>query len=285
MHPYGVIYLALNKIDGKFYIGKTVDFSTRIGGHLFDSKREGGFYFHRAIRKHGWNNFEWYVLDKCWSGNYTLCRMERFYIRKWKARDLGYNMTDGGEGAAGRIVSADTRKLISIANSGSNNGMFGVKYTPERSAAQSKATKGKKKSLQMRQRLSATKKGIPPSLAAIEAAKKKNTGIKRTQEFKDNVSKFQTGRKRSPEFCALISKIRTGTKRSEEAKRNMSLGSKTKIPVVAVNIKTKENLTFNSIKEASIFLNADGGDIGKCIKGKKPQVKGYTFTRLPKETP
>ena len=55
------IYKATNKINGKSYIGFDSAWPKRMNRHLENSnyQREGKFY--DAIRKHGWNNFEWEI--------------------------------------------------------------------------------------------------------------------------------------------------------------------------------------------------------------------------------
>ena len=61
----GIIYKAENKIDGKVYIGKTTqEFKTRQISHKNDAlTNRYKMYFHNAIREHGFNNFEWSVID------------------------------------------------------------------------------------------------------------------------------------------------------------------------------------------------------------------------------
>jgi group I intron endonuclease len=60
----GLIYRATNEINGKTYIGKTkLTLDRRKSRHKSDSKRNKNIsLFHRAINKHGWNNFTWDVL-------------------------------------------------------------------------------------------------------------------------------------------------------------------------------------------------------------------------------
>lgn len=62
--------------------------------------------------------------------------LERFYIRWYGRKDNGTgilrNLTDGGEGGNGLISSPETRKKKSIANSGKNNNMYGVRLCGEK---------------------------------------------------------------------------------------------------------------------------------------------------------
>jgi len=77
--------------------------------------------------------------------------LERRYIRWWgrKDNDTGIlrNLTDGGEGGSGRIVSDGTRQKLSEARQGDKNprGMFGKKMGKESSEKKSASLVGKNK--------------------------------------------------------------------------------------------------------------------------------------------
>ena len=56
-----IIYKAINQVNGKIYIGQTVgSLKKRIKDHIYDSKRHD-YYFARALRKYGEENFFWLV--------------------------------------------------------------------------------------------------------------------------------------------------------------------------------------------------------------------------------
>lgn len=115
----GIIYKAENKVNGKVYIGKTIQkLYVRKKRHKFDSFNiiPSG-YFHRAIRKHGWDNFEWSILCETDSES-KLKTLEKFYIAAYRKMGVCYNMTDGGEGLSGWYHSEETRKKISLKNKG-----------------------------------------------------------------------------------------------------------------------------------------------------------------------
>jgi group I intron endonuclease len=66
----------------------------------------GDTKFCRAIRKYGGDNFKYEVLftidtDDIKHLKEKLDFMERYYIRKFHSYENGYNMTLGGDGAAG----------------------------------------------------------------------------------------------------------------------------------------------------------------------------------------
>lgn len=61
------IYKATNKINGKIYIGQTVDFERRYKEHI--SSKHGKHakcgFFHKAINEYGKENFDWEIIDTC----------------------------------------------------------------------------------------------------------------------------------------------------------------------------------------------------------------------------
>lgn len=97
----GIIYKSTNIINGKCYIGQTIqDFNERKGEHFrnavyYDSQT----YFHRAIRKYGIENFKWEIIFEC-DDSLVLNVMETFKImvnHSHVREGNGYNLTWGGE--------------------------------------------------------------------------------------------------------------------------------------------------------------------------------------------
>jgi len=110
------IYKATNKINGKSYIGFAKRWPYRKTEHLNESYRVNAVcyntHFHRAIRKHGWDNFDWEVLYQSSDGNHTLKVMEAHFISEYDTFENGYNQTKGGEGSLGRKHSEETKAKI-----------------------------------------------------------------------------------------------------------------------------------------------------------------------------
>lgn len=100
------IYKFTNKITGKTYIGQTNDIEKRKRGHKsesFNPKANGyNLPFHAAIRKYGWENFEFEILEEIPDefGREYLNEREIFFISYYKSLvdENGYNLTKGGEG-------------------------------------------------------------------------------------------------------------------------------------------------------------------------------------------
>ncbi len=80
-----IIYKVTNTINGKCYIGQTKHtLSTRQSQHLYESKSDTSFVIYKAIRKYGWHNFTWQVLDNTCQTREELNEMEFHYIKQYQ---------------------------------------------------------------------------------------------------------------------------------------------------------------------------------------------------------
>ena len=157
MKTYNYIYLIKNNINQKIYIGKH---ST---DNLDDGYMGSGILIKKAIQKYGIENFTKDYLAFCDSED-TLNYLEKFYIKKYKAKEVGYNLTDGGEGLQnpnneirqkisasrkgkprflGRTHSSNTKQKISESHKGDKNPNFGKPRSEETKRKISAAKKGK----------------------------------------------------------------------------------------------------------------------------------------------
>ena len=90
----GVIYMAT--VNGKSYIGQSVDFETRKKEHLVSVRKGSETHFHRAIRKHGMHEISWDILEDSIPED-KLNELEKYWIAFYDTYHNGYNMTLGGE--------------------------------------------------------------------------------------------------------------------------------------------------------------------------------------------
>lgn len=93
------IYSIRNKINGKIYIGQTKNLKNRWAAHAAYAKNpeQTGQYIHRAMAKHGIQNFEYEVLATCRTRE-DADEVEKFIISQYRSREigLGYNVKPGG---------------------------------------------------------------------------------------------------------------------------------------------------------------------------------------------
>lgn len=140
-----LIYKAENKTNGKMYIGQTVkSLKKRKRNHINTAKRKKNGYFHSAIRKYGPDNFDWEILHDNITDIEFLNRLEIFYIKKYNTFGKGYNLTEGGGGALGRVWSSKTLRKMSKAQKGEKSHRYGKKASDETRKRMSEASKGKK---------------------------------------------------------------------------------------------------------------------------------------------
>lgn len=124
--PYGIVYKATNLVDGKIYIGQTVQTLWRRRRAHENLSAKPSTYFHRALAKHGFSNFAWEIVDTCESKE-VLHTREQHWINQFACMaPAGYNSAEGGKGGAyteehkkrisealkGRDVSPETREKM-----------------------------------------------------------------------------------------------------------------------------------------------------------------------------
>lgn len=174
-----IIYLALNKVNNKVYVGQTINpLNLRKKSHLNPSDKNT-YHFANAVRKYGKDKFEWYIILEC-SDIDELNYWEIFFIKLFKAtnRKYGYNMMAGGDN---RIKPKEVCEKISIGRKGKpawNKGKHYKLYNDEQK----------------------------------EVFRAMSTGRKHTQEAKDRISESKIGKKRDPETIKKIVKNRRSYK-------------------------------------------------------------------------
>src|SRR6478609_4620355 len=95
-----VVYLILNLVDGKYYVGKTErKLLQRWKEHLWFNPRYA-LYLNRAMNKYERNNFTLEVLGSCTTRE-ELSNLEKLWIIALRSYDpeIGYNQTFGGDGS------------------------------------------------------------------------------------------------------------------------------------------------------------------------------------------
>jgi len=123
------IYVILNLVNEKFYIGRTRrSLLVRWKEHLHDAKKRG-FHFSKALNKYGSGNFYMRTIDQT-SDEARAYELETFYIKVFQSHDprYGYNSTLGGDGAG--VPNAATRAKMSVMRRGSKHPLWGT-HRPE----------------------------------------------------------------------------------------------------------------------------------------------------------
>lgn len=107
----------------------------------------------KAINKYGWDNIQKEILYEGLTEEHAKF-IEVFLIGSYKSNDkrYGYNLTEGGEGTSGRIVSEETRRIISEKNKGK-------KLTEEQKEHLRQINLGKRQSEETKRKRSESMKG------------------------------------------------------------------------------------------------------------------------------
>ena len=114
-----VIYCIINKLNGKLYVGKTVNFIKRMNSYRTNHHKAQPHLFN-ATTKYGWDNFLIEKLEENIELESVLNERERFWIRHLCSVEFGYNCTYGGEG---QIPSEEVREKIRLSKLGDRNPM------------------------------------------------------------------------------------------------------------------------------------------------------------------
>lgn len=227
----GIIYCAINKVNNKTYIGKTwVSLEKRKRIHISLANKNKGFYFQKALRKYGINNFIWSVLDHA-STEKELSDLEKLYIDMFGSsfKGRGYNLTLGGEGT---VPNEETRQKLSKLHKGKKLSEDQINFLKSRC--------GEKASWFGRNHTKETKNKISEKLK----------GKPKTESHKNNMYKIPIGTIPWNKGLAL----------SEKTKDLLRVRNKFNKSVI--NIDTGE--TFISISEASRISNIPRQSINAC---------------------
>lgn len=196
----GVIYKATNISNNKSYIGYAVNFEKRKKSHQWCAEKDKrSQYFYNAIKKYGWENFDWTIIkeDASLEDEIRLIEEHQTYYVHGK----GYNLTLGGEGKLGFITSDETRDRIS-------KSLRGKPVSEERLAilrANGQRMKEMGHSEETKQKISTAHKGVKKSeehklnISLNHAARKETGSFYHSEEYKEKMSKSLKGKVRTPE--------------------------------------------------------------------------------------
>ena len=143
-----IIYKITNTVNGKVYIGQTVQtLRKRRNGHLADSKRDrpgrAKSKIGRAINKYGIDSFSFEVLSAA-DTQAQLKYLEQHYITEYDSMNdsVGYNLLSGGH-QNGRHSEETKRKIRESGRKNAARYWLGKHHSAESNAKRSETLKGK----------------------------------------------------------------------------------------------------------------------------------------------
>jgi group I intron endonuclease len=244
---YYYIYITFNLINNKIYVGK------RGCDCLPEDDIEylgSGSILFKALRKYGKENFKKEILEVCEKS--VLNEKERYYISLFKAnkRDIGYNLTSGGEDTDGWTYFSEEqresiRQLCSL------------------------------KTKELWKDENYRKKVVESAMLAQQTATyKQNASVSQKKRWENDVIAKEAMSKRSfkrwanPEFRErMVNFLRSQTNEDKNITKK----------IYSVDIDTKEIILYNSIKEAVNKFKFRTNTIINCCRGKFGYYRGYIF--------
>ena len=149
-------YKITNTLDGKVYIGQSNKELERWRQHKYLARQESPLqYVHRAIKKHGVNNFTYEVIATCRTQE-DIDYVEELIISQYDSRNVerGYNVAPGGNHAWNAGLPAQEQP------------MYGRHHSDESKRKMSEAQLGVPKSPhseKTKQKMSVSRRGKPKS--------------------------------------------------------------------------------------------------------------------------
>lgn len=130
------VYLLTNTVNGKQYVGMTVNFQQRMRDHVKHSlRRKINYVISRAIRKYGPEAFKFEILHEFDEFDHdAVAKLEAKEIKARKTVETGYNFLEGsrGQNAYGKKwqekckeIWADPELRKKVASPGKKNPMYG----------------------------------------------------------------------------------------------------------------------------------------------------------------
>lgn len=207
MNHYNCVYMYVNTINNKTYVGQAKDFNRRHKTHVRQSRCEKhksyNLPFHCAIRKYGIESFKIVILKENLNDQCLLNLWECFYIEKFNSlvkNKKGYNVASGGhngnafEGKTEEEMREIKRKLSEShkgLQAGKNHPMYGTRRSGENAPMY-----GKHHTEEAKRKMSEAQKG------------KHNKGGKLNEETKKKMSEAQKGKPKSEEAKKKISEAK-----------------------------------------------------------------------------
>ena len=107
MNKQNCVYLIINTINNKKYVGVAKDFDKRMYQHSIGHDKDKS-YIDKAILKYGWENFEVHIIDN-YDNLENRKQLEQFYIKQYQTHRSqgGYNLTWGGDDTCFPDVSGE----------------------------------------------------------------------------------------------------------------------------------------------------------------------------------
>lgn len=200
------IYKIVNALNGKMYIGQSVNPAYRAKKHFWKNNR--CVKLGNAIQKHGKENFVFTVLFWC-ENKSDASEAEQLLIELGDTRQKGYNITPGGYGTG----------------AGQDNPFFGKKHSQETRIKLSKASLGRTASAETKEKMATASR----NRVMLESTKEKLRARPKSLLCSERTAEANKNRIWSAEAKAKIAAYTTGRKMSDEAKAKIAAANRSRV--------------------------------------------------------
>jgi len=123
------IYVIINKVNNKIYVGQTINIYARWLKHISCSRDVYNHPLYNSMRKYGIDNFYIEKIDEC--DSLEECnKLEEWWIKYLQTQNrlFGYNINFGGDN---KKMTEETKQKLSLLNNGEGNPFFGKTHSEE----------------------------------------------------------------------------------------------------------------------------------------------------------
>ena len=241
------IYSITNSVNGKVYIGQSINIHSRLQQHKKCHSSE--MVVTKALLKYGISSFIFEVVELC--DPTLLNEKERYWISlKNSIVPIGYNCTSGGDSKG--TISEQTRK------------------------AMSKAQKGKTVTTNTKEKLRAINTGkqhkeSSKEKASVASKNRWSCPLLRSMMLEANKKYVENRGPVSSETKAKISAALTGKTRSAEQCKKLAAAHG------CHGIVRSDGVEFDSVSDAARSVNGHTTNISKVLKGQRKMAYGYSY--------
>lgn len=210
--PYGYIYKITNPINGKCYIGQTINNPKNRWHDYKKLKCKTQYKLYNALKKYGPENFLYEIFDDSSTNQEELDFLEDIYILCLDSIENGYNCKPGGRGR-GQQTEEIKQKI--------SQKLKGHKQSIETIQKRHESNKGQKHSEETKQKLSSRFKGVKRDIGIIRRIieTKKHNNYIISNNTKQKISEALKGNKN----CMF------GKHHTAETKQKMSQSHKCRV--------------------------------------------------------
>lgn len=279
-HKVG-IYKWRNKTNNKVYIGKATNLTKRKNLFLcFNAEGYAGKFINAARQKYNNSTYwDYEILEYCIEEKLNEKEIQYIELYDTTNRELGYNLSIGGEGSRGYKMTEEAKEKLSIINKGKTLTKEHCKKISEalkgKFTGNNSSNYGKKLSDERKEKLRQSK---------IRKVKQLNKDTLEVIKIWDSITEATKSlgfisSSQIPLCCSGKRDTAFGYKwcYAEDEKPPVYIYKTKCKPIIQLDLNGKIIKEYNSMKEAAEILNIRAGNISNCCRGKQKTAFGFKW--------